>query len=101
MTAGDLISRLKDCDPTYYMARKGYTPFIHQQLLLWKWRFKKDIRVLIGDEIGLGKTIEAAMLLRALVKDRNARKSSSSCRRFSGISGTRNSRTSSRTTTSG
>jgi len=74
MTQKDLISRLRDCDPTYYMAKKGYTPFIHQQLLFWKWRFKKELRGLIGDEIGLGKTIEAAMLLRALVNDRGVRK---------------------------
>jgi len=74
MISRDLISRLRDCDPTYYMTKKGYTPFIHQQLLFWKWRFKKDIKVLVGDEIGLGKTIEAAMLLRALVNDRGARR---------------------------
>jgi len=74
MTPRDLILKLRNCDPTYYMIKRGYTPFLHQQLLFWKWRFKKDLRVLVGDEIGLGKTIEAAMLLRALINDRGAKR---------------------------
>jgi len=41
-------------------------PFAHQVELLYKLFTRKPLRVLIGDEIGLGKTIEAIMLLRYL-----------------------------------
>ncbi|MFP3287092.1 MAG: DUF3883 domain-containing protein [Acidilobus sp.] len=41
-------------------------PFAHQVELLYKLFVRKPLRVLIGDEIGLGKTIEAIMLLKYL-----------------------------------
>jgi len=41
-------------------------PFAHQVELLYKLFARKPLRILIGDEIGLGKTIEAIMLLRYL-----------------------------------
>jgi len=41
-------------------------PFAHQVELLYKLFARKPLRVLIGDEIGLGKTIEAIMLLKYL-----------------------------------
>jgi hypothetical protein len=69
------------------MARKNYIPYIHQQLLLWKWRLRKEVKVLVGDEIGLGKTIEAALLLKALIVDRVSREFLSWYRKSSGISG--------------
>jgi len=74
MTSNDFLSRIRNCDPTYYMARKNYIPYVHQQLLLWKWRLRKEVKVLVGDEIGLGKTIEAALLLKALIVDRDVKR---------------------------
>jgi superfamily II DNA or RNA helicase len=56
------------------MAIKNYVPYVHQQLLLWKWRLRKEVKVLVGDEIGLGKTIEAALLLKALIVDRDVKR---------------------------
>jgi len=41
-------------------------PFAHQVELLYKLFARKPLKVLIGDEIGLGKTIEAIMLLKYL-----------------------------------
>jgi superfamily II DNA or RNA helicase len=41
-------------------------PFVHQVELLYKLFARKPLRALIGDEIGLGKTIEAIMLLKYL-----------------------------------
>jgi SNF2 family DNA or RNA helicase len=74
MMSNDFLSRIRNCDPTYYMAIKNYIPYVHQQLLLWKWRLRKEVKVLVGDEIGLGKTIEAALLLKALIVDRGAKR---------------------------
>jgi superfamily II DNA or RNA helicase len=74
MTSNDFLSRILKCDPTYYMAKKNYIPYVHQQLLLWKWRLRREVKVLVGDEIGLGKTIEAALLLRALIVDRDVKR---------------------------
>jgi len=74
MMSNDFLSRIRDCDPTYYMAKKNYIPYVHQQLLLWRWRLRREVKVLVGDEIGLGKTIEAALLLKALVVDRGAKR---------------------------
>lgn len=37
-------------------------PFAHQVELLFRLAFRKPIRILIGDEIGLGKTIEAILV---------------------------------------
>jgi superfamily II DNA or RNA helicase len=72
--SNDFLSRIRNCDPTYYMVKKNYIPYVHQQLLLWKWRLRKEVKVLVGDEIGLGKTIEAALLLKALIVDRGAKR---------------------------
>jgi superfamily II DNA or RNA helicase len=74
MMSNDFLSRIRNCDPTYYMAIKNYIPYVHQQLLLWKWRLRREVKVLVGDEIGLGKTIEAALLLKALIVDRGAKR---------------------------
>jgi superfamily II DNA or RNA helicase len=74
MMSNDFLSRIRNCDPTYYMAKKNYIPYVHQQLLLWKWRLRKEVKVLVGDEIGLGKTIEAALLLKALIVDRSVKR---------------------------
>ncbi|MEM4846886.1 MAG: DUF3883 domain-containing protein [Thermosphaera sp.] len=47
-------------DPVY--------PFAHQLELLSKLFARRPIRVIIGDEIGLGKTISAIMLIRYLLE---------------------------------
>lgn len=47
-------------DPVY--------PFAHQVELLVKLFVRRPIRVLIGDEIGLGKTVVAIMILRYLME---------------------------------
>jgi len=41
-------------------------PFAHQVELLFKLAFRRPVRVLIGDEIGLGKTIEAILTVEVL-----------------------------------
>jgi len=41
-------------------------PFAHQVELLYRLFSRRPLKVLIGDEIGLGKTIEAIMLLKYL-----------------------------------
>jgi len=47
---------------------KPIEPFLHQVEVASRLLFRKPIRVLIADEIGLGKTITALALLRKLVK---------------------------------
>lgn len=66
-------------DPSFiiYSAQNingNFSPYIHQQLLLWKLQFPDPVNVLIGDEIGLGKTIEAILLIHHLLKKRGARR---------------------------
>jgi len=46
------------------MGRDAVYPFTHQVELLFKLFSRKPLKILIGDEIGLGKTIEAIMLLK-------------------------------------
>lgn len=41
-------------------------PFAHQAELLFRLAFRKPVRILIGDEIGLGKTIEAILIAKFL-----------------------------------
>jgi len=43
-------------------------PFAHQTELLFRLAFRKPIRILVGDEIGLGKTIEAILAVKLLEK---------------------------------
>jgi SNF2 family DNA or RNA helicase len=60
--------------PFFFMLRESIAsedpvyPFAHQQELLGKLFARKPIRVLIGDEIGLGKTISAIMLIKYLLE---------------------------------
>jgi len=49
-------------------------PFAHQVELLFRLAFRKPVRILIGDEIGLGKTIEAILIAKMLEKRDGARK---------------------------
>jgi len=41
-------------------------PFAHQAELLFRLVFRRPVRILVGDEIGLGKTIEAILIVRFL-----------------------------------
>lgn len=41
-------------------------PYAHQAELLFRLSFRRPIRVFIGDEIGLGKTVEAILAVRLL-----------------------------------
>ena len=50
-----------------------FKPYIHQQLLLWRLSLPEKLRVVIGDEIGLGKAIEAILIVKHL-KRRGARR---------------------------
>lgn len=71
-------AELMENDPAFliYSAQNHYgnfKPYIHQQLLIWKLSVPERIRVVIGDEIGLGKTVEAILAIKLLQK-RGARK---------------------------
>lgn len=69
-----LIGLISKSDPFLVIASnypKIYTPidvYPHQVDLLSRVMFVRPIRILIGDEIGLGKTIESVSLLRYLEK---------------------------------
>jgi SNF2 family DNA or RNA helicase len=60
--------------PFFFMLRMSTTsddpvyPFAHQLELLSKLFARKPIRVLIGDEIGLGKTVSAIMIIKYLLE---------------------------------
>jgi ERCC4-related helicase len=60
--------------PFFFMLRMSTTsddpvyPFAHQLELLNKLFARKPIRVLIGDEIGLGKTVSAIMIIKYLLE---------------------------------
>jgi len=66
--------------PFFFMLRESVSsedpiyPFAHQLELLSKLFARKPMRVLIGDEIGLGKTISTIMLLKYLIETRGVKK---------------------------
>jgi|Deesub1362B_J571_1020462.scaffolds.fasta_scaffold00101_2 SNF2 family DNA or RNA helicase len=75
--ARNLVARflveLAENDPSFfiYSAQNhlgDFRPYIHQQLLLWRLSPAKEIRTIVGDEIGLGKTIEAILTIKHLQK---------------------------------
>jgi len=43
-------------------------PFAHQAELLFRSAFRRPVRILVGDEIGLGKTLEAILIAKFLEK---------------------------------
>jgi superfamily II DNA or RNA helicase len=43
-------------------------PYAHQVELLFRVAFRRPVRILVGDEIGLGKTVEAILAARMLVE---------------------------------
>lgn len=49
-------------------------PFAHQTELAFRLAFRKPVRILVGDEIGLGKTIEAILAVKLLEKRDGVRK---------------------------
>jgi len=49
-------------------------PYLHQVEVASRLLFRKPIRILIADEIGLGKTITALALLRKLIKTGKAKR---------------------------
>ena len=57
-------SHLYTTDPRYL--RRPIRAYLHQVDLFSRLQLRRPIRVLIGDEIGLGKTIEATAILRYL-----------------------------------
>jgi len=66
--------------PLFFMLRESGAsedpvyPFAHQLELLVKLFARKPIRVLVGDEIGLGKTVSAIMIIKYLIKVKGARR---------------------------
>ncbi|MEM0050394.1 MAG: DUF3883 domain-containing protein [Candidatus Bathyarchaeia archaeon] len=66
--------------PLFFMLRSSVTsedpvyPFAHQLELLGKLFARKPIRVLIGDEIGLGKTVSAIMIIKYLLEAEKIRR---------------------------
>jgi superfamily II DNA or RNA helicase len=76
-SARNLLARftteLIENDPSFfiYSAQNhlgNFKPYIHQQLLLWRLSLLEKLRVVIGDEIGLGKTVEAILTIKYLQK---------------------------------
>lgn len=65
-----VLSSLIRWHPVYIYAyspgQRPYVPFVHQVLLLHDNAVRPVVRVLIGDEVGLGKTAEAILTLRLL-----------------------------------
>lgn len=77
MQARNLVARFlveqMENDPSFiiYSAqnhRGDFKPYIHQQLLLWRLAPAEKIRTIVGDEIGLGKTVEAILTIKHLQK---------------------------------
>jgi superfamily II DNA or RNA helicase len=66
--------------PFFFILRKSISsedpvyPFAHQLELISKLFARRPIRVLIGDEIGLGKTISAIMLIEYLLETEGIKK---------------------------
>ncbi|MEM0368972.1 MAG: SNF2-related protein, partial [Desulfurococcaceae archaeon] len=66
--------------PLFFMLRSSVAsedpvyPFAHQLELLGKLFARKPIRVLIGDEIGLGKTVSAIMIIKYLLEAEKIRR---------------------------
>ncbi|MGC8983483.1 MAG: DEAD/DEAH box helicase, partial [Desulfurococcaceae archaeon] len=59
-----ILSELFRENPIFKLRQLGYEGYLHQAELVYRLMLRRPIRVLIADEIGLGKTIEALMLLK-------------------------------------
>lgn len=68
----EFLKRCEDIEPAcILLSRRSnthYLPFMHQQYLYWKYLTVPQIRLFLCDEIGLGKTIEACLLIKCLIK---------------------------------
>ena len=59
-----ILSQLLQENPLFMLRLLGYEGYLHQAELVYRLVLRRPIRVLIADEIGLGKTIEALMLIK-------------------------------------
>ena len=57
------MKTLVDEHPLFRLKSFGYEGFIHQAELFYRLAIRSPIKALIADEVGLGKTIEALMLI--------------------------------------
>jgi len=58
-----ILKALVDEHPLFRLKSFGYEGFIHQAELFYRLTIRSPIKVLVADEVGLGKTIEALMLI--------------------------------------
>ncbi len=77
-TSGDaallILRELYNHNPLFWfpsISNFEYEPYIHQVELLIRLSLRNPIRALIGDDVGLGKTIESIMLLKRRLNDSN------------------------------
>jgi superfamily II DNA or RNA helicase len=60
---GLILGNLVEEHPLFRLKYFGYEAYIHQAELFYKLAVRHPIRALIADEIGIGKTIEALLLV--------------------------------------
>ena len=58
-----ILKTLVDEHPLFRLKSLGYEGFIHQAELFYRLAPRSPIKVLVADEVGLGKTVEALMLI--------------------------------------
>jgi ERCC4-related helicase len=58
-----ILKTLVDEHPLFRLKSFGYEGFIHQAELFYRLASRSPIKALVADEVGLGKTIEALMLV--------------------------------------
>jgi|GEM_PF-6870717 len=58
-----VLRELIEEHPLFRLKYFGYDGYIHQAELFYKLAIRQPVRVLVADEIGLGKTIEALTLI--------------------------------------
>ena len=59
----EILKTLVDEHPLFRLKSFGYEGFIHQAELFYRLATRSPIKALVADEVGLGKTIEALMLV--------------------------------------
>ncbi|BFH72980.1 hypothetical protein SJAV_09240 [Sulfurisphaera javensis] len=72
-----VLDLLKEYHPLFrytYLTNYTFEPYIHQAEIFYRLLIRHPIRFLIADDVGLGKTIEAMMIMDQLIKKRNAKK---------------------------
>ncbi|MCQ4448869.1 MAG: hypothetical protein NO076_06480, partial [Sulfolobales archaeon] len=68
---------LKDSHPFFrysILTAGDYEPYIHQAEIYYRLLGRDPVRFLIADDVGLGKTIEAIMIIDRIVKLRGAKR---------------------------